>query len=110
MPAVATDAPSGLTVPVASIARGGVFVAIAASGVVFSEPAPVDLVMMGLIALLPLAGLQRLAPGMTLQLMVWLGCGVGALLASGVSREIEESVRHTSVSFYLYAAFLTLAA
>ncbi|MGE0766127.1 MAG: O-antigen ligase family protein [Hyphomicrobiaceae bacterium] len=106
-----TAAPAhGFLVSVASLGRVGVFMAIAASGIVFSEPAPVDVLMLGLVLLLPLVGLQRYAPGMLLQLLLWLGCGIGALIASGMSREIGDSARHTAVSFYLYAAFLVLAA
>jgi O-antigen ligase len=100
----------GLTIGIAGLGRFGVFMAIAASGVVFSEPAPVDLLMLGLVALLPLLRLQRYTLGTVLHLMLWLGCGVGALIASGMSREIGDSARHTAISFYLYAAFLVLAA
>ena len=92
------------------MARAGIVLAFAVSGIVVSEPAPVDLVMLALIALVPLAGLARLAPGMTLQFMIWLGVGAGALIASSVSREIGNSASHTGVSFYLYVSFLMLAA
>ncbi len=100
----------GLTISLEGMARMGVFLAIAGSGVVFSEPAPVDVLMLGLVVLLPLSGLQRYAPGMVLQLLIWLGCGAGALIASSLSREIGDSARHTAISFYLYAAFFVLAA
>jgi O-antigen ligase len=100
----------GLTIGIGSLGRFGVFVAMAASGVVFSEPAPVDLLMLGLVVMLPLFGMQRYTPGTLLQLMLWLGCGVGALIASGMSRELGDSARHTGISFYLYAAFAVLAA
>ena len=100
----------GVAVGIGSLGRLGVFLTIGISGVVFSEPAPVDLLMMGLVVMLPLLGLQRYTPGTLLQLVLWLGCGVGALIASGVSRELGDSARHTAISFYLYAAFLVLAA
>jgi O-antigen ligase len=103
-------ASSGLTVGVSSLGRLGVFLAIAASGVVFSEPAPVDLLMIGLVVLLPVLALQRTAPGMVMQFLLWLGCGAGALVASSVSLDVGESARHTAISFYLYLAFLVLAA
>jgi O-antigen ligase len=93
-----------------TLARIAVFLTIATSGIVFSEPAPVDMLMMGLVILLPLAGLQRCAPGMAMQLLLWLGCGAGALIAASVSREVGDSTVHTLVSFYLYAAFFVLAA
>ena len=39
-----------------------VWLMVAASGVVFSEPAPVDLLMFALVLLLPVAGLIRVTP------------------------------------------------
>jgi len=108
--ATTTVGSPGLTISVSSLGRLGVFLAIVASGVVFSEPAPVDVLMMGLVVMLPLLGLQRHSPGVTLQFMVWLGCGAGALLASVMSSEVGDSSRHTAISFYLYGAFLVLAA
>jgi O-antigen ligase len=105
-----TAARGGPVPALAPLARSVMFLAISISGVVFSEPAPVDLVMLALVVLLPLAGLTRLAPGMLLQFLVWLGCGAGALIAASLSREVGESTVHTAVSFYLYIAFLLVAA
>lgn len=102
-------APSGIASLHAHV-RFGVFLAIGISGVVFSEPAPVDLLLMGLIVMLPIAGLQTYAPGMALQMLLWLGCGAGALIASAMSQEVGVSASHTGISFYLYAVFLVLAA
>ena len=99
-----------LTVSLGTVGRVSVFAAIAASGFVFSEPAPVDVIVMGLLLLLPLAGLQLVAPGMLFQALLWFGCGAGALIASSMSQDIGDSTRHTAISFYLYAAFLVLAA
>ncbi len=104
-----SPAPTGLS-SLHNLVRAGVFLGVASSGVVFSEPAPVDLVMMALIVMLPIAGLQTYAGGMTLQMLLWLGCGAGALLASGMSLEGADSATHTFISFYLYALFLVLAA
>lgn len=94
----------------ADCARLLVALAIAASGVVFSEPAPVDLVMIVVIALLPLAGLQSCAPALWGYLMLWLTCGAGALLASMASPDWLRSTIHTGVSFYLYVLSFSLAA
>lgn len=101
---------SGLSISFDAIARAGMWLALAASGFVFSEPAPVDLLMIGLIVLLPLLGVQRYAPGMIFALFVWLGCGAGGLVASGASREIADSATHTAISFYLYGAAFVMAA
>lgn len=105
----ARSAPTGLA-SLHTLVRLGVFIGVATSGVVFSEPAPVDLVMMALIVVLPIAGLQTYTGGMTLQMLLWLGCGAGALLASGMSLEGGDSAKHTLISFYLYGLFLVLAA
>lgn len=100
----------GLRIPRASLAGFAVIVAVAISGVVFSEPAPVDLAMMGLIVLLPLLGQQRYTSGMVAQALLWLACGAAALVASSMSADVGDSTRHTLISFYLYAKFLVLAA
>ncbi len=100
----------GLAVRLSTLGAFAVYWAMVASGVVFSEPAPIDLLMMGLVVLLPVAGLQRSSPGLVLQLLLWLVCGAGALIASGMSLDAGDSARHTAISFYLYAAFFVLAA
>ncbi len=94
----------------ADLARLLVALAVAASGIVFTEPAPVDLLMIALLALLPLAGLQTYTPVLVGYLMLWLVCGVGAVLAAAGSTDWLRSTIHTGVSFYLYAASFVLAA
>ena len=100
------DATFGL----ADMARLMVALAIAASGVVFSEPAPVDLIMIAVIALLPLAGLQTYSVALFGFLLLWLACGAGALLAAMNSTDWLRSTIHTGVSFYLYLVTFVLAA
>ncbi|MFM9942715.1 MAG: O-antigen ligase family protein [Hyphomicrobiaceae bacterium] len=94
----------------ADLVRMLVSLTIAASGIVFSEPAPVDLLMIVLIALLPLAGLQVYTPALMVYLMLWLACGAGALIAATASSDWLRSTIHTGVSFYLYLASFVLAA
>lgn len=92
------------------VARVLVMLAMLLSGIVFTEPAPVDLIIMGLIGLLPLVGLQRYTPALALYLMLWLVCGAGALLASAMSEDWQRSATHAGVSIYLYAASFAIAA
>ena len=87
-----------------------VMLAMVVSGIVFTEPAPVDLIVMGLVGLLPLVGLQRYTPTLVLYLMLWLVCGAGALLASAMSEELQRSATHAGVSIYLYVASFVFAA
>ena len=92
------------------LALGLVWIAIAGSAIVFSEPAPVDLLTVGLIVLLPLAGLVA-APGpLWLMLSVWLVCAAGGFVASAQSIDVDRSTSHSAISLYLYASFFMLAA
>lgn len=99
-----------LLLNVQPLARGLVFLAIATSGIVFTEPAPCDLVMIGLIAVLPFAGLVTWTRSLLLYLLLWIAAGTGALLATAMSEDVARSATHTGVSFYLYIASFVIAA
>lgn len=99
-----------ITIGLGRIAAWAVAATMAASGIVFTEPAPVDLAMLGLVVLLPLTGLQRVTPALVGYLMAWLACGAGALLASSASADVARSATHAGISFYLYVASFVLAA
>ena len=82
---------------------------VAAGAIVFTEPAPFDALMMGLIVLLPIAGLAVFSPGLLLMLAAWLiiaGAGFGAAM---FSLDITKSVTHTVVTLYLSLAAFVLA-
>lgn len=87
-----------------------VWLTLAASGVVFSEPAPVDVLMMGLIVLLPAAGLLHVPGRLAVYLAVWSIAASGGLIASTVSDAMGASTVFTLVSIYLYLASFTIAA
>ena len=87
-----------------------VWIAVASGAVVFSEPAPVDILTIGLIAALPLVRLVAPTAVLWLVAAVWGVCAAGALLASAISPEIAKAATHTGVSIYLYAAFFVFAA
>ncbi|MDZ4842414.1 MAG: O-antigen ligase family protein [Hyphomicrobium aestuarii] len=87
-----------------------VWLTFASSGIVFSEPAPVDILTMGLIVLLPAAGLLRPTPRLVVFLALWGLVAAGGFLASTQSDDLKTSTRFTVVSVYLYiAAFMTAA-
>lgn len=112
-PAATVRAPSAPLAPLAGLAdfaRHGVGVAVLASGVVRWEPAPVDLVLVVLIALLPLVGLCALTRRLVVWGVLWLACGAGAIVASGFSVAPGAALAHSAVSLYLYAASVVLAA
>ena len=92
------------------LAYGLVWLSVASGAVVFSEPAPVDMLTMGLIVGLPLVGLVAPKGALWLVAAVWGVCGAGALIASGFAPDIARAATHTGISIYLYAAFFVFAA
>ena len=86
-----------------------VWMAVASSAVVFSEPAPFELLMMGLIVLLPTVGLARLTPALLLIMGIWLLVGAGGFLASTAAFDMRRSALHAFITLYLSIASIVLA-
>lgn len=85
-----------------------VWLTFACSGLVFSEPAPVDALAMMLVVVLPVVGLATTTPLLLTFLAVWLVAGAAAFLAATQSYDLGKSSIHTGVSIYLYvSAFVT---
>jgi len=111
----ASDAAVARSVPrkrrglVTWLALAAVALTVATSGVVFSEPAPVDALTIGLIVLLPTIGLVSFNRGLLALGALWLVAGAGALLAATFSLDPQPTVIHVAVTLYLYAACFVLA-
>lgn len=93
-----------------TLALGLVWLTVVAGAIVFSEPAPVDVLTLGLIVLLPLIGLVTFAPALLLMFGMMLTVAAGAVLAAGIAIDTSLAVIHTGVSLYLYVATFVLAA
>jgi len=87
-----------------------VWLAIATSGIVFSEPAPVDALTMGLVVLLPVIGLVRISEMMVFYLALWLVSAAGGLVASGFAVDTQHATVFTVISLYLYLASFVFGA
>lgn len=87
-----------------------VWLTMAASGIVFAEPAPVDLLLMGLVLLLPLVGLAHFTPSLVCYLAIWLVIAATGLLAAPFAAKTGNAVVHTLVTLYLSLASVVLAA
>ncbi len=59
-----------------------VWFTIATGGVVFSEPAPYDALMIGAVLLLPVVGLTRFDRGLALYLSLWVLIVAGGYIAT----------------------------
>lgn len=86
-----------------------VWLTIASGAIVFTEPAPFDALMMGLVVLLPIAGLAVFSPGLVLMLAAWLVIAAAGFAAAVNSLNIDKSVIHTVVTLYLSVAGFVLA-
>ncbi len=86
-----------------------VWLAVASSFLVFSEPAPTDALTMGLFILLPAIGLfdahRKLVVGATL----WLIVSASTIISTFVSRDVDSALSHSLVTFYLYGACFLFA-
>lgn len=92
------------------LALAAVAITIATSGIVFSEPAPVDALTMGLVVLLPTIGLVSFNRGIAALGALWLVAGAGALIAATFSYTPQPTITHVAVTLYLYAACVVIAA
>jgi O-Antigen ligase len=92
------------------IALALVWAAVASGAIVFTEPAPVDLLTIGLIVLLPVMGLVAIKPGLVVVLSIWLAAAAAAFVASAFSNDIARSSIHSGISVYLYLAAFVFAA
>jgi len=87
-----------------------VWLAVVAGAVVFSEPAPVDILTMGLVVLLPVIGLVAISRAQIVLLALMLVAAASAFIAAINAVDLGNAVTHTSVSLYLYVATFVFAA
>lgn len=106
-PAATTAAGSRGAVHAAALAV--VWLTFVSSGFVFAEPAPVDLMLMGLALLLPLIGLVVVSPALAGYLVLWLGIAATGFLAAPFAAEPVRAASHTAVTLYLAVASFVLA-
>lgn len=87
-----------------------VWLTMALSGIVFSEPAPVDALAIGLVVLLPAVGLVAFSEGLLVYLALWLVAAAGGFVASGFAVDVHKATVFTAISLYLYVASFVMAA
>lgn len=87
-----------------------VFLAVATSGIVFTEPSPTDVVSMGLIVLLPAVGLVAITPLLTGYLSAWLLAAAAGFFSATVAGDAGTPATFTFVSLYLYLSSFVIAA
>ncbi len=86
-----------------------VAVTILSSGFVFSEPAPVDALTIGLIVLLPVVGLVAFNRTLIAYFSLWTVAGACAVLAAALSLDLGITLTHVGVTLYLTLASVVFA-
>ncbi len=88
---------------------GLVWLAMATSGLVFSEPAPTDVLVLGLIVILPVVALVRPSPLLAILMLLFAGVAASGLVSATLANDPGKAVTHTLVSLYLAGAAFTFA-
>ncbi|MEQ1669281.1 MAG: O-antigen ligase family protein [Hyphomicrobium sp.] len=91
------------------LALAVVWLTVALSFLVFSEPAPSDALTMGLFVLLPVIGLFDGKRGLTAGFALWLVVAACLAISCFLARDAAEATLHSTVTFYLYGACLLFA-
>jgi O-antigen ligase len=91
------------------LALAAVVVTVVSSGFVFSEPAPVDALTIGLIVLLPVVGLVVFNPTLIAYFSLWTVAGASAVLAATLSLDLGLTLTHVGVTLYLTLASVVFA-
>ncbi|MEZ5843186.1 MAG: hypothetical protein R3D27_05560 [Hyphomicrobiaceae bacterium] len=92
-----------------SLVLATVFLAVATSGIVFAEPAPVDVLTLGLVIALPIMRLVRVTPLLVGYLAGWLVVAAAAFVASLQAMDPHVATVHTAISLYLSVASFVIA-
>lgn len=96
--------------PVHRLALAAVWLTFALSAIVFTEPAPFDALMMGLVVLLPALGLVRVTPPLVVFLAIWLVAGACALIGTVGAIDPGKALVHNAVTIFLTAASFIVSA
>lgn len=91
------------------IALAFVWLAVASGAIVLSEPAPIDMLMMALIFVLPLLRLVTTPPALLAYFCLWLVVLASAVIATSQSAELARTSTHTFITLYLATSSLILA-
>ncbi len=92
-----------------NVALGLVWLAMATSGFVFTEPAPTDILALGLIVILPVVGLFRPSPLLAILMLLFAGIAASGLVSATLANDTGKAVSHTLVSLFLAGAAFTYA-
>lgn len=83
---------------------------VLSGAIVFAEPAPIDVLTIGLMIGLPVVGLTAFHGGLKLFCAVWLAIGACHIASVMMAPTVADSLIHSAVSIYLFLAAVLFAA
>ena len=99
-----------LTVSREKIVTAILALAVLSSSVVFSEPAPVDMLMVAFIGALCVLGGGRLGPVTAANFVIWLVLLALAFAATPLSPSLGKAITHQAVTLFLVVGAVAMAA
>ena len=87
-----------------------VWLTVASGAVVFTEPAPIEVLTMGLVVLLPRSASSPSRGRFSALLALMLVAAAAAVLAATNATDLAVAMTHTGVSLYMYLATFVFAA
>lgn len=105
-----TSALDNLTIPRSAILAAVLALTMLSSSIVFSEPAPVDVLMAGFMATLVILGGGRLGLATLSNLTLWLPVLALSFVATTFSPDFNKAVIHQVVTLFLVLSAVAIAA
>jgi hypothetical protein len=107
---VAARPPREISRGVKRLALLYIWITLASSAIVFSEPALYDVLMVGAIVVLPLAGLAPVTRGLALYLALLTLIVAGGLIATTQAGVLNVPAGHVGITLYLALSSVVMAA
>jgi O-antigen ligase len=102
-------APNSLTIPRSTVLSAVLALAVLSSSIVFSEPAPVDVLMAGFLVALCILGGARIGAVTTVNLICWLPVLALSFLGVALSHNFTTGLIHQIVTLFLVLAAVGIA-
>ena len=86
------------------------WITIASGGVVYWEPAPYDVLMIGAALILPVVGLTQATRGLAVYILLVCGIVAGGFVATTQAGVLDVPVTHVAITLYLAVTSVVIAA
>ena len=110
LPISSSTAPRQVSGGIRRLALLYVWITVASIGIVVSDPAPYDALMLGAALLLPVVGLAPFNRGIALYLLLWAAILAGGFIATAQAISLDVAASHMGITLYLALSSVVMAA